>query len=68
MDEDIERLTRNGSVSNEIYITVREAIKHAGAQSGRLYEPGQEPHYMAIAAVMALRAGGYSIEKTKAEA
>ena len=68
MDDDLERLTRNGSVSNEIYITVREAIKHTAKQSGRLYEAGQEPHYMAIAAVMALRAAGYSIEKTKADA
>ena len=65
MDDDLERLTRNGSVPNEIYILMREAIKRAGEQAGRLYERGQEPHYMALAVGMSLRAAGYSIEKTK---
>lgn len=68
MNDALERLTRNGSVPNDIYILVRDAIKRAGEEAGKLYEFGQEPHYMAIAAVMALRAAGYSIEKTKPDA
>jgi len=50
-------------VTNEIYVIVRDAIKAAGAQSGQLYEPGQESHYQALAAVMALRKAGYEVTK-----
>ncbi|HWU94547.1 MAG TPA: hypothetical protein VN029_03045 [Sphingomonas sp.] len=50
-------------VSNEIYVIVREAIKAAAQQSGKLYEPGQESHYQALAAVMALRKAGYEVTK-----
>ncbi|MBB4839261.1 hypothetical protein HNP52_002330 [Sphingomonas kyeonggiensis] len=50
-------------VTNEIYIIVRDAIKAAGQQSGQLYEPGQESHYQALAAVMALRKAGYEVTK-----
>lgn len=50
-------------VSNEIYIIVRDAIREAGAQSGKLYDEGQESHYQALAAVMALRKAGYEVTK-----
>jgi hypothetical protein len=69
MDEDdLDRLTRDGSIPQDVYRIMRDAIQRAGAQSGRLYEAGQEAHYMAVAAAMSLRAARYSIEKTKAEA
>jgi hypothetical protein len=38
---------------------MREAIERVTEQSGRLYEVGQEAHYQALAAGMALRAAGY---------
>jgi len=50
-------------VTNEIYIIVRDAIRDAAAQSGKLYEAGQESHYQALAAVMALRKAGYEVTK-----
>jgi len=50
-------------VTNEIYVIVRDAIREAGLQSGKLYEPGQESHYQALAAVMALRKAGYEVTK-----
>lgn len=68
MDNEIDRLTRTGTVTQEVYRVVREAIKQATEQSGQLYEVGQEAHYQALAAVMALKAAGYSIEKTKTDA
>ena len=68
MDEELERLTRYGTVPQDAYRAMREAIERVTDQSGRLYEVGQEAHYQALAAAMALRAAGYSIEKTKAEA
>ena len=68
MDEDLEQLTRNGSVPQEVYRVMRDAIQRAGEQRGRLYEFGQEAHYQALAAAMALKAAGYSIEKAKPEA
>jgi len=63
MDDEIDRLTRDGSVPQEVYRVMRDAIQRAGEQRGRLYEFGQEAHYQAIAAAMALKAAGYSIEK-----
>jgi hypothetical protein len=66
--DDLDRLTRNGGVTQEVYRLIREAIKAAGEQSGRLYDVGHEAHYQALAAAMALRAAGYSIEKTKVDA
>lgn len=68
MDRDLERLTRDGSVTQEVYKIIREAIKAAGEQRGRLFEVGQEAHYQAMAVAMSLKAAGYSIEKTKADA
>ena len=50
-------------VTNDVYIILREAIAKAAEQSGKLYEKGQEPHYMALAAAVALRQAGYSITK-----
>lgn len=63
MDEELERLTRNGTVPQDAYRAMREAIQRVTEQSGRLYEIGHEAHYQALAAAMALKAAGYSIEK-----
>jgi hypothetical protein len=52
-------------VTNEIYIIVREAIEAAAQQRGKLYEPGQESHYQALAAVMALRQAGYEVTRRR---
>jgi hypothetical protein len=65
MDNELERLTRDGSVTQEVYRLMRDAIKRAGEQGGQLYDAGHESHYQALAAVMALKAAGYSIEKIK---
>lgn len=67
-DHDLERLTRNGSVPQEVYRIMRDAIHHTAQQSGRLFQPGQEAHYMALAAAMSLNAAGYMIEKSRADA
>jgi hypothetical protein len=64
MDDQIERLTRGGTLPQDAYRAMREAIERVTQQSGRLYEVGQEAHYQALAAAMALRAAGYSIQKT----
>ena len=66
--DDLDRLTRTGSVPQDVYRIMRDAIRKAAEQSGRLYERGHEAHYMALAAAMALKAAGYSIEKAKADA
>jgi len=68
MDEELERLTRYGTVPQDAYRAMRQAIERVTEQSGRLYEVGQEAHYQALAAAMALRAAGYSIEKTNSDA
>ncbi len=68
MDEELERLTHYGTVPQDAYRAMREAIERVTEQSGRLYDVGQEAHYQALAAAMALRAAGYSIEKTRADA
>ena len=69
MDKDLlDRLTRDGSVPQDVYRIMRDAIQRTAEQSGRLYEPGHEAHYMALAAAMSLKAAGYTIEKAKADA
>jgi len=69
MDKDLlDRLTRDGSVPQDVYRIMRDAIQQAADKRGRLYEAGQEAHYMALAAAMALKASGYAIEKVKADA
>lgn len=50
-------------VTNEVYVIVREAIREAGLQRGKLYAEGQESHYQALAAVMALRKAGYEVTR-----
>ncbi|WP_204348943.1 hypothetical protein, partial [Klebsiella pneumoniae] len=50
-------------VTNDVYIIVRDAIQAAGEQSGKRYEAGQESHYQALAAMMALRKAGYEVTK-----
>ena len=67
MDNELERLTRHGSVPADAYRAMRDAIQKAGEQAGRAYEIGQQAHYQALAAAMALRAAGYSIEKARTE-
>jgi hypothetical protein len=64
MNDDLERLTQDGSVPQEVYRIMRDAIQRTAEQSGRLFQPGQEAHYMALAAAMSLKAAGYSIEKS----
>jgi hypothetical protein len=64
MDE-LDRLTRDGTVPQEAYRVMREAIQRSGEQSGRLYDVGHEAHYQALAVAMALKAAGYSISKTQ---
>ena len=66
--DDLDQLTRSGSVPQEVYRIMRDAIQKTAEQKGRLYEEGHEAHYMALAAAMSLKAAGYSIEKAKAEA
>jgi hypothetical protein len=68
MDDELDRLTRDGSVPQEIYRVMRDAIQRASEQSGRLFQPGQAAHYQALAAAMALKAAGYSIGKAKTDA
>lgn len=68
MDEKLERLTREGTVPHEAYRAMRDAIQRITEQRGRSYELGHEAHYQALAAAMALRAAGYSIEKIDADA
>jgi hypothetical protein len=68
MIDDFERLTRDGTIPQEVYRVMRDAIQRTAEQSGRLFQPGQEAHYMALAAAMSLKAAGYSIEKTEADA
>jgi len=67
MDDELDRLTRDGSVLPGAYRVMRDAIKRAGEQSGRLYDVGHEAHYQAVAAMIALRAAGYTIEKAGAD-
>jgi hypothetical protein len=65
MDEELERLTVAGTVPQEAYRAMREAIERVTEQRGRLFEAEHEAHYQALAAAMALRSAGYSIEKAK---
>ena len=65
---DLDQLTKTGSVPQDVYRIMRDAIQKAGEQKGRLYDEGHEAHYMALAAAMSLRAAGYSIEKVKVDA
>jgi len=66
--DDLDRLTQDGSVPQDVYRILRDAIQRTADQSGRLYDAGHEAHYMALAAALSLKAAGYSIEKAKAEA
>jgi hypothetical protein len=68
MMDDLERLTRDGTVPQDAYRVMRDAIQRAGEQSGRLYDVGHEAHYQALAAVMALKAAGYGIAKVQGDA
>lgn len=61
MNDDLDHLTANGSVSHDVYRIIREAIQQTGEQRGRLFEVGHEAHYQALAVAMALKANGYRI-------
>jgi hypothetical protein len=63
MDKELENLTRDGTVPQDAYRAMREAIERVTEQSGRLFEAAQVAHYQALAAAMGLRAAGYSIQK-----
>jgi hypothetical protein len=64
MVQSLEELMTDGSIPDEVYRLIRDAIQKAGDQRGHLFEAGQEAHYQAIAAVVALKAAGYSIQKS----
>lgn len=66
MDKPLDQLTIDGSIPDEIYRLMRDAIQAAGEEGGHLFQAGQEPHYQAIAAFFALKAAGYSIHKSAA--
>jgi hypothetical protein len=68
MEIDFDSLTRNGTVSQEIYRIIREAIRVTGEQRGRLFDVGHEAHYQALAVAFGLKAAGYVIEKAPADA
>ena len=69
MEKDLlDRLTRDGSVPQDVYRIMRDAIQRTADQSGRLYEAGHQAHYMALAAALALKGAGYTIEKARADA
>ena len=65
---ELDRLTRDGTVPQDAYRAVRDAIQRTREQSGRLYDAGHESHYQAVAAIMALKAAGYSIVKVSVDA
>ncbi|QSR17312.1 hypothetical protein [Novosphingobium sp. KA1] len=64
MDRMLEQLTMDGSVPDEVYRLMRDAIQKAGDQRSHLFEAGQEAHYQALAVFLALKAAGYSIKKS----
>lgn len=64
MVQSLEQLMMDGIISDEVYRLMRDAIQKAGEQRGHLFEAGQEAHYQAIAAALALKAAGYSIQKS----
>ncbi len=59
-----DQLTLDGSIPDEIYRLMRDAITKAGDESGHLFEAGLGAHYQAIAAFFALKAAGYAIHKS----
>jgi len=60
---DPDQWMRDGSVPDDVYRIMRDAIARTAEQKGRLFEEGHQAHYLALAAALALRAAGYSIEK-----
>ncbi|MCJ2181605.1 hypothetical protein MTR62_02605 [Novosphingobium sp. 1949] len=64
MNRTLEDLTRMGSVPQDVYRVIREAIARTGKESGHLFEPEHAAHYQALAVAMALKGAGYSIEKS----
>ncbi len=63
MGHSLDQLTIDGSIPDEVYRLIRDAIKKAGDERGHLFEAGHEAHYQALAAFFALKAAGYSIQK-----
>ncbi|MCW1429939.1 hypothetical protein [Novosphingobium sp. JCM 18896] len=64
MAQSLEQLMMDGSIPDEVYRLMRDAIQKAGDQRGHLFEAGHEAHYQALAAFLALKAAGYSIQKS----
>jgi hypothetical protein len=50
-------------LSNDLYITIREAIDFAADERGRTYDAEHEAHYMAMHVILALRHSGYTVIK-----
>lgn len=50
-------------LSNDLYITVRDAIDFAAEDRGRTYDAEHEAHYMALTVIRALADAGYTIVK-----
>jgi len=65
MAQSIGHLMMDGSIPDEVYRLMRDAIQKAGDQRGKLFEIGQEAHYQALGAFVALKAAGYSIRKSE---
>jgi uncharacterized protein (UPF0147 family) len=68
MDDILDRLTRDGTVPQEVYRVMRDAIQRTAEQSDLWFQSGQDAHYMALAAAMSLKTPGYSIQKTNTDA
>jgi hypothetical protein len=63
MANTLDQLTVDGSIPDEVYRLMRDAIQAAEEERGHLFKAGHEPHYQAIAVFFALKAAGYSIQK-----
>jgi hypothetical protein len=50
-------------LTNDIYITIRDAIDYTAEERGRLYDPEHEAHYMAMMVIQALVCAGYTIAR-----
>lgn len=67
MARSLEDMMLDGSIPDDVYRVMRDAIRKAGEERGRLFEVGQEAHYQALAAFVALKAAGYTIRKSDPE-
>jgi hypothetical protein len=49
MANTLDQLTVDGSIPDEVYRLMRNAIQAAEEERGHLFKAGHEPHYQAIA-------------------